>query len=104
MVGCAGVSDSEADRDTVQETGLRRGLSFAGEVIADVKDEFVLTDTKFATGQQWLVGPPVGIGSDGFQKRWLSGVQGPEFNLHALRGTAVGGVEDVGTEPGWHES
>ena len=96
MVGCVGVSDSEADRDTIQETELGRRMTVVGEVIADEKNKFVLTGTKFARDQQRLIGPPLGIGSDLFQQPWICGVKGPEFNLHALGGTTVGGIEDVG--------
>ena len=95
MVGCSGVSDSETDRETIEETSLRRRMTFAGEVIADVKNEFVLASTKFASDQQRLIGSPVGIGSHRFQQHSLVGVKRPEFNLHALRRTAVGGIEDV---------
>jgi hypothetical protein len=104
VVGCVGVSDSEADRDTIEETDLRRGFSFPGEVLADAKNEFVLTNAKFTAGQQRFIGSPIGIRSHGFQKPWLCGVKGPKFNLHALRGTAMGGVKDVGAEPGRHEN
>ena len=96
MVGRVGVSDSEPNRDTIEETVLGREISFAGKVIADVENEFVLANTKFAGDQQRLISPPVGVGSNSFQQRWLVGIKRPEFNLHPLRGTAVGRIEDVG--------
>jgi hypothetical protein len=96
VAGCVGVSDSEPNRDTIEETNLGRRLTLAGEVIAHKKNEFVLAGAKFGGDQQRLISPPVGIGSNGFEQRWLVGAKGPKFNLHARRGTAVGCVEDMG--------
>jgi hypothetical protein len=104
VVGCVGVGDSEADWDTIEETVMGKRMTLAGEVVAHVKDQFVLANTKFATDHQRLISPPIDIGSDSFQQPWLLGVKRPEFNLHALRGTTVGSIEDVGAEPGRHES
>jgi len=97
VVGCVGVGDSEADRDTIEETVLGRRMILSGEVVADVKNEFVLANSKLPADHQRLISPPIGIGSDRFQQPWLLGVKRPKFNLHALCGTTVGGVKDVGT-------
>jgi hypothetical protein len=65
VVAYVGISDSKPDGDTIEERNLGR-LTLAGEVIADVKNEFVSANAKFGGGQQRLIGPPVGIRSDGF--------------------------------------
>jgi hypothetical protein len=96
------VSDSEADGHTIEETDPRWSISFAGEVIAYEKKEFILAGTQFIVSQQWLIRPPLGIGAESFQKRRFLGSKGPEFNLHALGGAAMGCVENVGAEPCRH--
>jgi hypothetical protein len=68
MIGHVRISDSEPDRDAIEEADLRRDISTRGEVIADVKNNFVLAHTNFVGGQQRLIGSPIGIGSDTFQK------------------------------------
>jgi hypothetical protein len=102
VAGCLSISDSETDGHTIEEADLGWSVSFAGEIIAYEKNELVLASTQFIVGQQWLIRPPVGIGADSFQERRLLGTKKPEFNLHALGGAAVGGIEDMGAEPCRH--
>jgi len=71
MIGRVSISDSETDRDAIEEADLRRDIATRGEVIADVKNNFVLAHTNFVGGQQRLIGPPIGIGSDAFEKPGL---------------------------------
>jgi len=68
VIGRVSISDSEAHRDTIEEADLRRDISIRREVIADAKNNFVLAHTNFVGRQQRLIGPPIGIGSDAFQK------------------------------------
>jgi hypothetical protein len=67
-----------------------------------VKNQFVLARLKLFGGQERLIRSAIGIGLDGFQQLRFLGVEGPEFDSHSLRGTAVSGVKDMCAEPGRH--
>src|SRR4029077_6941093 len=104
MISRVRISDSEPDRDTIEEADLRRDIAIRREVIADIKNYFILAHTNFVGRQQRLIGPSIGIRSDAFQELAFVRVQRPEFDLHALGGTAVSCIEDVSAEPCGHES
>jgi hypothetical protein len=96
VIGGSGVGDAELNRHPVKEAFPRPGSSLPGEVIPYAKDQFVPTGLHVLGGKQWLIRAAIGIRANSFQQASGSAGQGPKLDLHALRGAAVGEVQNMG--------
>ena len=80
------IGDGESHRDTVEE------LSFP-EVVADEKNELVISGSHFGTGEQGRIDAAVIVSLDGLE--FSRGIGRPKFDRHSASGNTPGDIEHM---------
>ncbi len=102
MIRSRGVGNAESHGHAVEEAKFGQRRLLRREIITDVKDQLVLAGLQLFRRQQGVVGAAFSVRARCLEEFRLAAGQGPQFNLHSLRGAAVGRIQNVSAQFAGH--